>query len=80
MLCGDGKCKKKQCLKICGSCVTFASVNEVRDQLQSGVWRTVIGHAYSHLIEIYLRKLTHDKQTFRNDFVCIHYHLSKISA
>ena len=36
-------------------------------------------HLILYFIEMNFSKLTHNNQIFRNDFVCIHYHLCKIS-
>ena len=57
----------------------LTSINKDRDQSESSVWRAVIGRTL-FFIEVNFSKLTDSNQIFRNDFVCIHYHLCKIST
>ena len=36
--------------------------------------------SFDKLTEVNFLKFTHSNKIFRNDFVCIHYHICKISA
>ena len=69
-------------VKIWLLCVnTETSIYEERDQPQPPIYKrsNTIGRAFRSFIDVNFSKLIkHNSKIFRNSFVCIHYHLSKI--